>query len=157
MVEGVIASKVEHFHCDIVLLEPFLVIATTNIACQRSRALIASIKTQTTAIIIEVEFIILVDTFPFGWIDSQTDSYSTLDAGYGEGGLMTGLQVCLTVDIVHRSFCVKGIACLVKPYLQRQFSFWACDIGRVVRGAKVSGSEHTVNLCTPYLVARLSM
>ena len=110
MVEYIIARHIEYLQRDIARLQTTVVIAALNVASQRLRPLIAGIDAETTAVVVEVELIVLVDATPFFGVDGYSNAYSPVDAYNCEGSLMAGLQVGTGIDAVHSSFRMEVVA-----------------------------------------------
>ena len=66
-------------------------IVETYAACQRLRPLIAKVKAQSAAIVVDVEFIVLIDSSQLCWIDSYADTDAPVDGYKRERGLVAGL------------------------------------------------------------------
>ena len=157
MVESVVASEVDDLQREVVCLQSLQIISTMDVARQCGGTLVAEIEADATAVVVEVELIVLVDSFPLGRVNGHSDTYSAVYTSHRERGLMAGFQVGLAISIIHRSPSMEGITRLVHSHLQRETSLGTYDIARVIGCPIVSGREHTIHLRPHLLVAALGI
>ena len=81
MVEGVVGSHIGNLHRDVTRLQSRHIIVTVDITGQRFRSLVTEVETDTAAVVVEIELVVLVHPFPFRWIDRYADTYPPVDGG----------------------------------------------------------------------------
>ena len=114
MVEGVIARYIQYFQQCFTRFQPQIASVASEIARQCFRPLVAKVKTQATAIVVEVELVVFVQTFHLGRIDSNSSGNATIGGANAHGSLVAGLEIGLRVEAVHCTLGVEVITRLVQ-------------------------------------------